>query len=405
MKYFKNTELAKLYHVSEKSIRNWIDAAEAGKLDLLLFEQNGKQFIANITKNTALIESLVEKGKKYKNTRGLKSVTPLPLFYEYYGQEEITDMVAHIADRKELPLKYTYADGGAEHWDEYAHRLIKEQSPNILNQTVSLLERALNSLNDLVPSDKKVNIIDLGPGNGLPVRQLLADLVARDKLHRYIAIDSSQEMLDILQKNIKQWFGDKVRFEGYARDFSYERFDDILAQDYIVDGSDIPINIILLFGDTLNNFRQPSHCLQTINQSVRLGDLVIYTSWLDTPSARRYFDFAVGPNQRLRVEILFELLGLDKTLYDYEFTFNEEQRTRYGSLRPKVDILFKFDLEKGPQYVELRKDESILVWMHWHKSTIEIINLFDDNDFELIQAAKSSNEQYLMLISKIKSPS
>ena len=76
MKYFKNTELAKLYHVSEKSVRNWIDAVEIGKLDLDLFDQKGKFYIANTTKNTRTIEALVEKGKKYKKQAWLPITFP-----------------------------------------------------------------------------------------------------------------------------------------------------------------------------------------------------------------------------------------------------------------------------------------------------------------------------------------
>jgi uncharacterized SAM-dependent methyltransferase len=401
MKYFKNTELAKLHHVSEKSIRNWIDAAQAGKLNLQLFDNNGKHFIANTAKNTRTIENLVEKGKKYKNTRGLKTTSPSPQFYEFYSQQQTTDIIAHLADRKEIPFQYTYFDGGAEHWDDYTNRLMKEQTPNILNQTVDLLERGMGNLTNLVPKGRKINIVDLGPGNGLPVRRLLSQLLEQGSLHRYIAIDSSQEMLDILEKNITGWFKGKVQYEGYVRDFSYVRFDDILAKDYIGEEADIPINIVLVLGGTLNNFKQPEYSLQTINQSLRLGDLVVYTGWLDTVNARRYFDFALGPNQRLRVEILFDLLGLDKSLYEYELTFINEERTRYGFLCPKVDISLRFNLEKGAQYVELHKNERILVWRHWHKRAIEMVNLFDENDFELVQATKSPDEQYLMLISRV----
>ena len=70
LKYFKNTELAKIYNVSEKSVRNWIQAARSGKLDLQLYEHNGRLAIANITKNTETIKKLAENGKKYKNSRG-----------------------------------------------------------------------------------------------------------------------------------------------------------------------------------------------------------------------------------------------------------------------------------------------------------------------------------------------
>jgi transposase len=63
VKYFKNTELASLYKISEKSVRNWIAAVQEGKIDLQLYDKNNKSFIANTSKNIAVIEELVEKGQ------------------------------------------------------------------------------------------------------------------------------------------------------------------------------------------------------------------------------------------------------------------------------------------------------------------------------------------------------
>lgn len=83
MKYFRNTELAKIYKVSEKSVRNWIEAAQSGKIELQLFEHNGKYFIANTSKNTTIIEKLVEKGKKFRNTRGHKKLVLVKNFTNF----------------------------------------------------------------------------------------------------------------------------------------------------------------------------------------------------------------------------------------------------------------------------------------------------------------------------------
>ena len=136
MKYFKNTELAKLYHVSEKSVRNWIDAVEIGKLDLDLFDQKGKFYIANTTKNTRTIEALVEKGKKYKNKRGFRSLSPTDEFYEMYSPKQILHIISNLSIQHELPVQYTYIDGGADYWDQYAKRMIEDESANVLKFTI-----------------------------------------------------------------------------------------------------------------------------------------------------------------------------------------------------------------------------------------------------------------------------
>lgn len=399
MKYFKNTELAKLYKVSEKSVRNWIESAHAGKNDLQLHEEKDKSYIANTTKNNQLIGELVEKGKKFKNSRGFKVITPTKEFYSLYDQTQVFDIISNLTIHHEIPTVYTYADGGAKYWDEYAERLRDEQTPNILTKTIELLESTSGNVDTLIPDAKKINVIDLGPGNGLPIQATLSRLIKQGRLSRYIAIDGNKDMLRILEKNLKKWFGDDFPFEGYVRDFSRERFDDLFVDDY----GDSPINLIFLLGGTLGNFRSPNLALQTINSSMGLNDLLLYTGYLDTLATRRYFDYSSSrSNQKFRSELILGFLGIDESLYDMELKFNEEKKSRVGNMQPKVDLSIKFELAKGTRYVELRKGEPVLIWRHVHKDAVDIIKQFDQNDFDIMQMTKSLDGQYLLLTSKIK---
>ena len=403
MKYFKNTELAKLYNISEKSVRNWIDAAQAGKLDLQLETVGSKSYVANTIKNTHLVEGLVAKGKKYKNTRGLKVISPSEKFYEYYTQKQIFDIISNLSIHREIPTLYTYADGAAKYWDEYAKRLLNEETPNILTKTIELLDSANKNIELLTAEAKKVNVVDLGPGNGLPIKSTLQHLLKNGKLNRYIAIDGSKEMLKILEKNLKSWFGDDFPYEGYVRDFSHERFDDIFVDDYS-DDVDTPTNLIFILGGTLDNFRSPSLALQTINNSIGPKDLLIYSGYIDTPSTRRYFDY--GPsrrtNQKYRSEIMIDLLGLDESMYELVLSYDDTKKSRVGVIKLKVDISIKFDLAKGARYVELSKNNPLLIWRYVHKSAIDTIEQFDNNGFDVAYVAKSASNEFMLAICKLR---
>lgn len=400
MKFFKNTELAKLYKVSEKSVRNWVDAAEIGKLDLQLIDNNGKQYIANTSKNTSIIETLVEKGKKYKNKRGAKTLAPKPAFYELYSEKQIIDIISHITIHRETPLQYTYVDGGAADWDKYAHRLLEEATPNILNSTVGLLEMCDSNLRQLLDGYEKVNVIDLGPGNGLPVRPTLQRLLDEGRLNKYIPVDISGDMLAILSKNVEKWFGDRVKVEPQIRDISYERFNDLLASNF---ADNKTANIVFLLGGTLANFRSPAQVLQVINSSLGPDDILINGGYLDTPKTRRYFDYYTS-DRKVPVQdgIILDFLNINESLYDVEQIFDEKKRARTISIRPNVDLSIEFEIAKGKRYVELRKGEPILIWRHWHKTLVELVNLFDENDFDVVQATKSTNGQYSLVLAKIK---
>ena len=83
-------------------MRNWIEAAEAGKLQLTLHEENGKYFIANTAANIHQVEKLVLKGRKFKNSRGSKIVTPSPAFYRYLSSKEIFDLISNLDIHHEI---------------------------------------------------------------------------------------------------------------------------------------------------------------------------------------------------------------------------------------------------------------------------------------------------------------
>ncbi len=402
MKYFKNTELAKLYNISEKSVRNWIDAAKTGKLELQLNEINGKHYVSNTSSNSRVIEDLVQKGKKYKNTRGFRTINPDEDFYQSYTPEQILDIISNLTIYREIPTVYSYADGGAKYWDGYAQRLLGEQAPNLLNRTIDLLDDTSGYIERLIADHKRINVVDLGPGNGLPVRKTLERLVNAGKLNRYIAIDGSKEMLNILEHNVKEWFGDTVKFESHVRDFSNHPFQDLFAYDEVDEDGNVPTNLVLLFGSTLSNFRSPRMALQMINSSMGREDFLMYAGYLDTPNTQRYFDYMNGPTQKFRSELILSHIGIDDSMYTMEQFFDNEKRARFGSIMPKIDLCINFELAKGIRKVELRKNEPITVWRHWQKNAVELVQLFDQSDFDIMQATKSANEQYILITSKIK---
>lgn len=404
MKYFRNTELAKLHHVSEKSVRNWIDAARAGKTGLQLHEHNGKFFIANTTKNSQVVEELVQKGKKFRNSRGFRAISPNDEFYKVFSPEQILDIVSNLSIHHELPVQYTYIDGGADYWDDYANRMVKDEASNVLKKTIELIDKTFSNIDDLI-GGRKVNIIDLGPGNGLPVRDLIGRMLKQDRMGRYIALDCSKEMLDILEHNMNQWFKDKVSFEGHIRDFTNERFDDLTVPDYSGNDPAAPVNIVLLLGGTLANFRRPDRVLQLISASMGPNDLLIYSGFLDTPKTRRYFDFDVsGSSQKLtpKHRLILNYLNIDESLYYAERKFDENLRARSISFIPSVDISVDIKVADRIHRIDMKKGEPILIWRHWHKSAVDIINQFDQNEFDVMQSTKSSDNQYLLVTAKIK---
>lgn len=408
MKYYKNTEIAALFHVSEKAVRNWVEATQQGKLTLELFDRNGRPMIANTSKNMQLMEELVAERKKFKNTRSQKTVLPRPEFYRLFSKDQIYDLISNLEIHREIPRQYNYFNGGANHWDTYAQRLASEDTPNVVNSGLKLLEKNLAYLDSILSSYAKVNVIDIGPGNALPVKELLRHFIKTGKMGRYIAIDISPDMLKIAEANIEQWFGDKIVFEGYQKDINYDRFFSITADEYLKSSKD-SVNLVLLLGGTLYNMRDPDGAFRVIHDSMGINDFLIHTQKLDTEATRRYFDFNSQPVLSTKGPVLapihgfmVEIMGIDESLYELELGYDDQKRERYERIRLKVSLKVKFELETGPYSVEMNKGSTVLIWRSKQQTALDVVHQFDRNDFYMMYSSQTTDREYILTVSNVK---
>lgn len=404
MTYFKHSELANDYHVSLKTVHNWISAAKREKLDLQLYENGGRTYIANTPSNIRTLKRLSEKGKKYRNTLHHKVITPKPKFYELFNRRQILDIIHNLDIHHEIPRQYNYFDEGATSWDKWIRRLEDDETPSTFKSTVKLLHDNFGHIDALVNGRKRVNVIDIGVGNAMPVRELLAHLSSQGKLSRYVGIDISQEMLNIAERNIQEWFGDEIKFEGHIRDISFERFDDLLIDDMLGDNSEEVLNLVLVLGSTPINFRSPQDVLRTIYGSMNQNDLIIYTTKPDSQASREYFDFNVSSGAKglsPTVGVILGLMNIDESLYDVEMGFNEQIRMRYMQIRLKTALTIDFTTEYGHRATRLEKGDAILLQRSWHWSALEIISNFEEIGFKLLQSTLTPDRQFLMTISGV----
>ena len=401
MLYFKHSELVSKYRISLKTVHNWIDAAKQGKLELKLHEKGTRTYIANNPGNLTTLDRLVREGKKYRNVRYHKVVTPDPEFYKLYTRRQILDIISSLNIHREIPRKYNYMDGGAVNWDNLIKRLEREKHANILKSTLDLVHANLSAIDLLLADYTRINVIDVGVGNARPVKELLGHLLEKQVLHRYVAVDISKSMLQIAEGNIKKWFGDKIKFEGAIRDFSYERFDDLLVDDMLDKEAGQTLNLVLLLGGTPTNFRSFSDALRVVYGSMGDGDLLIYTDKPDTEASRRYFDFnpkpgssVLSPNHRL----LLDLMNIDKSLYDVEMGFNKQKRIRFVRIKLKSALTVNFKFEDSERSVSFEKGDTILLLRVRHMAALEILSAFEKTGFLLLQSSLTKDREYLLTI-------
>ena len=404
MRYFRNSELTRLYNVSDKAVRNWIDATQQGKLKLELLEYDDKTYIADTLHNNFILEELVHRGKKFRNRRTHKELAPSSNFYSLYGPKQVIDIANSLDKYREIPTHYRYFGEGATYWDAYLHKLYDAGISNILTATIELLRLDREYLDSLFDNYEYVNVVDVGVGNSLAAKELLQYLHDKGKLKRYIGIDSSKDLLDIAEQNIDNWFSNTIKIEKYVRDINYERFAEALAADSFGKDATATINVLLFLGATVGNFREPSQALQTIRESMGKDDILITSDKLDSENARRFFDFNIESDKTtlsLRNRFLLDLLAIEESFYDVEQFFDEQQKSRFIQVRLKVEVSIQFKVGSFQKKIELRRGESILLFRIWEWTDRELVNLYEKNKFSQLRVTKSRNQEYILIISKI----
>lgn len=405
MLYFTRQELSYTYGVSVKTAQNWVRAAKEGRVKLDLIEDGRYTYVARTPGNIATLEKMADERKKYRPHATSEIVKPRPEFYSYYTEPQIFDIMKNLEVHRELPRQYNYFDAGAQRWDEYTQRLASQDSLNMITTSQRLLAAAEDYIDSLLGRYKRVNVVDIGVGNALPTRELLAHLLEQGKLGRYIAIDISDEMLQIAERNVKEWFDGRVAFERYEMDITREHFNNLLAEDYIKDEKEEVVNLILLLGGTLYNLRDPDSGYRVIRESMGARDILVHTQGLDSTSSRRYFDFNAQPSKPVLPPIhgfVVDMLNIEPSAYKLELGYDEQTRQRFERIRFETPLTIEFEFSIGKRRITFDKGDSVLVWRFWQQTFLEVIEQFERNGFHLLGTLQTPNRVGLLTVSQLK---
>lgn len=406
MTYFKNVDLASKYNISEATVRNWVKTTKEGKLNLTLHEEKGRTYVANVPGNIKIIEKLVLANKKYRNSKSAKTVTPKPEFYKLFDQNQIYDIVRNLEIHHEIPRQYNYFDGGADEWDRYIKDLTESNTPSSPKRSSELLEINAQAIDHYASGRTKINIVDIGAGNAQPVRGFLSRLIDKNILGKYIAVDISPSMLKIAEKNIKEWFNDRITFEAHQLDITKERFTHLLVKDYLAEDSQSSVNLILLLGSTPSNFREPDDVFRAINESMNPNDLFLYDANLKNKSSLpEWFKHDAKPGKPKLLErhrLVFNLLNIDDSFFDVEMGYDQEANQHFTRAKLKVAVTLNFKFKDGSRSVELNKGDRILLWRFLQVDMAEINSQIERNNFYMIHSSHTNDRQQVLTISEVK---
>ena len=406
MRYFKNSELVRMHGVSDKTVRNWIASASEGKLDLKLYvSPQGKKYIADSIANNQQLRKLVEDGRKFRNNRNYRSVTPSSDLQRMLSTSQIVQLVNTLEKEHELSWNYSYFGDSASYWDTYLKELVSSGKGNLVTNTIDTLAASYDYIDSLIQGYKHVNVVNVCIGNNLAVKDVVRHIYSQGKLNRCIAIDISPDVLEIADSNVNKWYDGHIKLEKYQRDIRYNWFGDILVDDPAGRRSDEIINLVFFVAGPITNFKWPEQTLHTVCDSMSVDDLLFVTKKRDTEETSNFFDFNIKSDTSLSGygrDGLAHLVGLETGMYEVEQLYDPTTKTRSAQLRLKYNIDIEFESGSFKRTVHLRQGDALRLWKSSQYTDSDFLNVMRSGGFDVLHMAQSKDQQLISTISRVR---
>jgi SAM-dependent methyltransferase len=267
--YSTNTEIAEKFGVSEGAVRNWIKGAKEGRNNLQLIQEGKRFYIKDNEHNNLVLFRLAEKGKVHKMSSSRKVTSPKKEFYEIFNKEQIIEIIYNLK-QNQIPVKFTYFDMGADYWNSYVNgnsRLYTDELKGL-----ETIRASIEYIKIRLRAFKKVNVLDIGTGNGLPIKLLLTELKKAGFELTYSAFDISSSMLKILEKNLNNWFPD-MKKHFTQTDIEHNN---LRTHTFELHGGNLnSANLLLFLGSTVGNSNERDSILKNIKNSMSENDFLL----------------------------------------------------------------------------------------------------------------------------------
>lgn len=412
MSFIKNIDIAKEYRVSPTAVNKWLKSAKEDKNKLDLITYNSKDYVKDTISNRLILEELSQRSRGFNRREEKTTALVQDEFYKLFDEQQIIEIVHQLQNKSQIPHKYTYFNGGAKFWDNYAKRGFEENIANTVTNTAEMLEDVTRFITKQFDRQTKLNVIDIGVGNAYPVQAFLQTLKRENLINRYIALDFSQDILNIAENNINNWFNKSIPFKGYIKDITCDKFHNVLFRESQGQQANI-VNLVLFLGSTIENLPDWKGTLSNIVSNLGRNDFLLLGQTLTSKSARLFFDLGVNSeNAQIKHKNDFyadwqelmipNLLGLQLEDYKIETRYDDASDCRIMWLIPDKEIEIKFNSPSLATTINLNKGEKIIIWKHQHHSVDEISTTLAQLGLQLLLATTSKDQAQVLTISRLK---
>ena len=307
-----------------------------------------------------------------------------------FTHSQKSELITAIKGRGEIPLKFVYiGNTGVTRWDKIAKNR-SEDNRGINSVEGNLLSAKVNDFLNSFKNLEKLNIIDIGPGNGYPVMPLLHPLKKLGINFRYIPVDISEEMLRLASNNVKNTFSE-IEIKPINLDFELGNF---AEETYKLREGGFQ-NLMLFLGSTLGNQSDRSRVLTNFRDSMTSDDfLIIGVELVNLHKTDKILKQYQGKSVADFVFSVAEFLGIKREDGEFKVSFNNESH--------QIEIYFYFvkDVKVNFENDEIffEKDDKLLL-ARSHKFTEWVFaKVLSDAGFRMELMTTSSEKGYSLVM-------
>ncbi len=283
-------------------------------------------------------------------------------FYSLFSEAEVLEIIQALETRKEIPLKYSYKGRGAKIWDTFYQKYLLPKWYRASNSEIDFLRQNFSYLDGSYQQCSKLNIIDVGSGNSYPVKDFISQLNKLGKINKYIALDISQELLDLSKINLKKWLPN-IEYLSDIIDIEINHLPANLCNQENEDTA----NIILHLGVTLANHQNRSEVLRNLKESMGHHDLLVFTNEIGSNSQ---WDGRIGGGFKYHVEEIYRWIKNKMNLQDQDCELVRKYDLPTDSIVANIKFLHHqtIDFSWGgiDKKIEFSIGEEMTIWRH-HK--------------------------------------
>jgi len=388
--HYKNVDIAKKYGVSNPTIGEWIEASLQGKNDLKLYKVKQKHKILISPGNEIELARLAKNAKKYSSSNFNLKTKPQKSFYNFFNQEEVLEIINDLKFKNQIKHKYVYKD--PIHWDKF----YKKGRPESTFSELDLINQTIDDLNYYLNDTKNINLIEIGPGNGLPAIELLKKI---NRVGSFVGIDLSDDMNSLAEKNISKFYS-KLKTSFYKRDIENGTLSQILFKSKSEPNSS---NLIVSIGSTISNIDDRISVYKNIRRSMDGDDIFILSFSMNNQNSREALSYIKDEDGLARDGWHLQLMGIDIDKCGVEIFFNDKENYKDKVYEMDKTYEITFDIYDQQKTVIIDKGTKISTWRHYLQTTTEVINDLEKSDFEVLAVKKDNMKKYGLAVCKIKS--